>query len=264
MTEKFEAFKAALDALCKEHGVRMYEEWDYDDCQRVYIEEAGEEKSAGLDADIQCVIPPIPPTPEEVAAAAAAKAEWEAGAAQREAEYQARMDAWRALQEMQRAARIQSPEYLALQVQIKAQAEEQRKKNMRVTRIPGDFHDIGDKACRVFCNEVEVSNWIVADDFRRVVIVPGVEYQLLEMAEPTRLPDTVLHGAVRIELAAAPALDTHPAVLLPEGYVLSGAISRADGEPIACAASVQGDPVPFVNTAAKPKRIPARKRKAGK
>jgi hypothetical protein len=40
---------------------------------------------------------------------------------------------------------------------------------MRVTRIPGDHHDIGDRPCNVYLNEVPVVDWIVADDFRRVV-----------------------------------------------------------------------------------------------
>jgi hypothetical protein len=79
---------------------------------------------------------------------------------------------------------------------------------MRVTRIPGDFNDIGDRPCRVYLNEVEVTDWTVADDFRRVVISPGVTYQFLEDAEPKQAPDTVRYGAVRIDMApesAAPA-----------------------------------------------------------
>lgn len=59
---------------------------------------------------------------------------------------------------------------------------------MRVTRIPGDFHDIGDRPCRVWCNEQEIEGWTVADDFRRVVETPG----------------GVHHGAVRIDLVPLP------------------------------------------------------------
>jgi hypothetical protein len=40
---------------------------------------------------------------------------------------------------------------------------------MRVTRIPGDHHDIGDRPCVAYLNNVLVEDWIVADDFRRVV-----------------------------------------------------------------------------------------------
>jgi hypothetical protein len=56
---------------------------------------------------------------------------------------------------------------------------------MRVTRIPGDFNDIGKRECRVWCNGHEVIDWTVADDFRRVV----------------ETPNKVHHGAVRIDLA---------------------------------------------------------------
>jgi len=44
---------------------------------------------------------------------------------------------------------------------------------MRVTRIPGDHNDIGDKPCRVHLNEAEITDWTVADDFRRVVETPA-------------------------------------------------------------------------------------------
>jgi hypothetical protein len=40
---------------------------------------------------------------------------------------------------------------------------------MRVTRIPGDHHDIGGRDYRVYLNETEIKDWTVADDFRRVV-----------------------------------------------------------------------------------------------
>jgi hypothetical protein len=60
---------------------------------------------------------------------------------------------------------------------------------MRVTRIPGDFNDIGERECRVWCNGHEVIGWTVADDFRRVVETPA----------------GVHHGAVRIDLAPAQA-----------------------------------------------------------
>lgn len=58
---------------------------------------------------------------------------------------------------------------------------------MRVTRIPGDSSDIGARPCRVFCNENEIQDWSVADDFRRVVETPGGAF----------------FGAVRIDLLPA-------------------------------------------------------------
>jgi hypothetical protein len=65
---------------------------------------------------------------------------------------------------------------------------------MRITKIAGDFHDIGDRPCRVFCNEQEIEGWTVADDFRRVVETPGKVY----------------HGAVRIDLAPLPVSEVEP------------------------------------------------------
>lgn len=195
MSDKFEAFKAALEALCKEHNVRLRGDWLDSDYYKVLLEEASEEAPAGLDLDIEDV-PPL--TPEEKAAAAARKAEWEAAAAKREAEYHARMAAQRAAYEKDLAQRLQSPEYLKRRAIVDAYAAEQRKKNMRVTRIPGDRFDIGDRPCRVFCNEIEIKDWTVADDFRRVVETPG----------------GVHHGAVRIDLAplpeAAPEVEPEP------------------------------------------------------
>lgn len=62
---------------------------------------------------------------------------------------------------------------------------------MRVTRIPGDFHDIGDRPCRVYLNEQPVDDWIVADDFRRVV----------------ETPDGARFGSVRIDMANSVEFD---------------------------------------------------------
>lgn len=95
---------------------------------------------------------------------------------------------------------------------------------MRVTRIPGDFHDIGDRPCRAYVNEVEVLDWTVADDFRRVVETPyGVRF-----------------GAVRIDMALdagelAEEAATHLCGMLvpepkPEAPVIE--IAEAAPEPI--------------------------------
>jgi len=56
---------------------------------------------------------------------------------------------------------------------------------MRVTRIPGDPHDIGSRLCRVWLNDVEIFNWTAADDFRRTV----------------QNPDGARFGSVRIDMA---------------------------------------------------------------
>lgn len=115
---------------------------------------------------------------------------------------------------------------------------------MRVTRIPGDFNDIGDRPCRVWCNEVEIQGWSVADDFRRVVETPG----------------GVLHGAVRIDLT----VDAVPAPAIePSG--LHGVFVHVPDAPVVEAPAAEPAPTfaaPAVKVA--PKHVPARKRKAGK
>lgn len=118
---------------------------------------------------------------------------------------------------------------------------------MRVTRIPGDFHDIGDKPCRVWLNEVEVLDWTVADDFRRVVISPGVTYQFLETSEPQQAPDVVRFGSVRINMqpqAEEPAEEaaTHLCgMFVPEPKPEAPAIEivEAEPEPVKPVASVK-------------------------
>lgn len=81
---------------------------------------------------------------------------------------------------------------------------------MRVTRIPGDHNDIGDRPCRVFCNEVEIEGWTVADDFRRVVETPG----------------KVHHGAVRIDLAPLPVAEAEPEPTMPAAEAPAAGISK--------------------------------------
>jgi hypothetical protein len=253
MTEKFDAFQAALEALCIEHGVRMKDDWDSfeDDCgdHFVSLEEATEEVPAGLDLQIRCV---RPLTAKEKAEAAERQAKWEIGAAEREESWRKVQAEWRARQEKDLAERMQSPEYQKQRAIIDKHAAEQRKKQMRVTRIPGDANDIGNKTCRVWCNEVEVTDWTVADDFRRIVEAPG----------------RVLHGAVRIEMGKAfsiPADAVHLTIAEPAQPVgFHGIFVHVPDEP---AVEAPAEPAPtFAAPAVKvaPKHIPARKRKGGK
>lgn len=244
MTARFDAFKAALEALCIEHGVRLKDDWNdwgHESEYFVSLAEATEEVPAGLDLEIRC-IPPL--TAKEKAEAAARKVKWEADAAKRDAEYYARMAAQKAEREKDLAERMQSPEYLKQRAIIDMHAAEQRKKQMRVTRIPGDAHDIGDRTCRVWCNEVEIKDWTVADDFRRVVEAPG----------------KVHHGAVRIDLSTG---SVPASAIEPSG--LHGIFVHVPDAPAAVEALAEPAPTfaaPAVKAA--PKHIPARKRKAGK
>jgi hypothetical protein len=66
---------------------------------------------------------------------------------------------------------------------------------MRVTRIPGDSHDVGSRPCRVWLNDVEILNWTAADDFRRVV----------------QTPDGARFGSVRIDMTPAAVAPTEEA-----------------------------------------------------
>lgn len=126
---------------------------------------------------------------------------------------------------------------------------------MRVTKIAGDFHDIGERPCRVWCNEVEIEGWTVADDFRRVVETPG----------------KVHHGAVRIDLdgrkveepveVAAPLpSNSLSGILVPEPKPVAPAVEAAEAKPEPAPAPTFAAPA----VKAAPKHIPARRRKAGK
>jgi hypothetical protein len=274
MTEKFEAFLAALEALCIEHGVRITGSRDYDD-YNAYLEVATEEAPAGCEIDfVEC----RPPTPEEIAAQEAENA--------RNAAYK---EAQRAEWQKQQAVLADARNYLAQQEQsedelralitkhgegfgdyvvalaertvlerslcreMQTNATRTRSDYMRVTRIPGDANDIGDKTCRVWCNEVEVIDWTVADDFRRIVEAPG----------------RVLHGAVRIEMGNAfsiPAEAIHLTIAEPAQPVgFHGLIVYTPDEPPVVEASAEPAPTfaaPAIKVA--PKRIPARKRKGSK
>lgn len=121
---------------------------------------------------------------------------------------------------------------------------------MRVTKIAGDFHYIGERPCRVYCNEVEIEGWTVADDFRRVVETPG----------------KVHHGAVRIDLAPEveqTGLEKCRAVFdfkLPDDCRLNLPQEERAALAEGCTASM---PI-CDDKPAKVKHIPARKRKASK
>lgn len=183
MSEKIDAFKAALHALCVEHDLSLRLHWvDCDDCQ-VEAVEPRDDLAAGCHLEIK-----VPPTAEEVAAEEARLAEERAARRAREAVYEAEYIA--------RYGHLVGTGNLAeLSAAIEAERIEQRKKNMRVTRIPGDHNDIGNELCRVYLNEILVTDWIVADDFRRVV----------------ETPDGAKFGSVRIEMeGAAPVMEPEP------------------------------------------------------
>lgn len=172
MTAKFEAFKAALHELCIAHGVRLRAGEDYDD-YGVYVEEPTDEKPAGLDLSLDDV---IEPTPEERAAQ-------EARREQEAAEWRRRCEQRRQEDEARYRATLESKDYQALQRLIEADAKATREQQMRVSTDPTDPAYVDERPRRVWCNDVEILGWTVADEFRRCVITP----------------DKVHNGAVRIE-----------------------------------------------------------------
>jgi hypothetical protein len=180
MTAKFEAFKAALNALCVEHGVRLSQETDYDGYHDINVEEAGEHRQAGLFIEITDI---VPPTPEDLAAQAKREAEWR----ERLAAYEAQRRAdFVAEEEKRMAALMQNGDYMNLQAAIEAHAKEQRKQLMRVSTDPTDPAYIDARPRRAWCNDVLIEGWVIADEFRRfrgrasgnVTTLPGHRYRL--------------------------------------------------------------------------------------
>lgn len=232
MAAPFDAFTDALEALCVEHGIRITGSRDYDDYS-VYLEVATAKEPAGCDIGfVEC----IPLTPEEQAESDRLEEEELARQKVEAAHYDELMR-----KRMEWAA---SPEFAAQYAENQRQANITRESSMRVTRIPGDHNNIGDRPCRVFCNEVEVTGWTVADDFRRVVETPG----------------KVHHGAVRIDLT----VDAAPATAIEPSGLHGVFVHVPDAPPVV---EAPAEPAPtFAAPAIKaaPKHIPARKRKAGK
>jgi len=174
MTAKFEAFKTALHELCVEHGVRLaahgYEEAD------LYAQDA-EEGQPPFDLCDGTL-----GTAEEQEAS---RQQREQETREREAGEQRRHDEWYRERHKPLQARIDEVGLLtALQERIEADAKEQRKQQMRVSTDPNDAAYIDDRPRRVTINDRPVDNWLIADEFRRCVILKS---------------GTVLNGSVWIE-----------------------------------------------------------------
>ena len=176
MTAKFDAFKAALDALCIEHGVHLSDGDEYD-YQRVSVAEATDEKPAGIHMSIE---DDIPLTAEERAAQVEGMRLWRERDALRQAE-------WRAEHERQQAEILASPTYKTWLEQAQAEAKQQRNEQMRVSTDPKDPAFLDDRPRRAWCNDVEIEGWTVADEFRRCVVTPTKVHNGSVRIE--RLPD---------------------------------------------------------------------------
>lgn len=161
MSAKFEGFKAALAELCLAHHVRLRDGDDHDD-YGIYVEELFEhEEALSLDLTDRTV-----QSPEDIAAAeerdrersAFYEAQWKARAAER------------AEQEKHFAEMLASDDsYIRMRDFATAHATQQRKKLMRVSTDPNDPAYVDDRPRKVWHRGVEVEDWVVADEFRRVI-----------------------------------------------------------------------------------------------
>ncbi|MBT2326124.1 hypothetical protein J7E62_27730 [Variovorax paradoxus] len=207
MTAKFEAFKAALEALCVEHGVCMDASSDYDGIGALWIREVYEDLPAGLDAFLELNYEPAP-TPEQIEAR---KAE-EQAQRERMAAYKARSMAQHIeYDEARLAAVMASGDYMKLQSAIDAHAQEQRKQQMRVSTDPTDPAYIDARPRKAWCNDVLIEGWTVADEFRRCVITPEKVHNGAVLIE--RLPEL---GAITAESAAEVK---EPAAPIDTGFI---------------------------------------------
>jgi hypothetical protein len=177
VTARFEAFKAALHALCVEHGVRLGT-WSYDDACLVVQDADGLSPFDELSDETLG-------TAEEQEARRLLREQQDR---QREEEHQQRHKRqMEVLAEQDAALRARMAEigwYAAMRERGERDAQEQRKKQMRISKDPADPHYGGPEPRRVRVNDREVPDWHLADEFRRVVI---------------REDGTVVNGSVWIE-----------------------------------------------------------------
>lgn len=166
MTERFEAFKAALEALCVEHKVALQVGLDYDD-YTIYAKPAGRKVPAGLGGcDLKEFVPPAPPSPAERKEIAARKR------AERK-----RQKEWECTQAAEHLRVLSSTNYQGWQQIIDADAAHQRKNQMRVSTDPADPAYIDARPRRAWCNDLLIEGWVVADEFRRYVITADGKVQ---------------------------------------------------------------------------------------
>jgi len=155
MTAKYDRFMAALEALCAEHGVRIHDTGDYGSYPSVRDAEEGLPT-----VDVHALADYTEPTPEERERMGA---QWAEEQSKRSAEMAERT---RLHQEY-----MASAEYLAAAARIAEEAKKERDQQMRISTDPNDPSFIDDRLRRVTVNDVEVQDWILADEFRRVVIL---------------------------------------------------------------------------------------------
>lgn len=160
MTAKFDAFKADLEALCIEHGVRLSPSGYEDPDIAVYDADESEPPVTGLWDGTRGTLE-----------------EQEARRLLREAEERAREEEHRQhhmrAMEHREAFSVRMADvgwYRATMEMVTADAKKQREECMRVSTDPTDPAYVDDRPRRAWCNDVEITDWTVADEFRRSVI----------------------------------------------------------------------------------------------
>jgi hypothetical protein len=209
VSERLEAFRAALEALCIEHGVRVsLEPEDYDYPYRLIVREAHEGLPACLDLDDYELEFEPKPTPEEIERLRVEEEARKERKAAEEAKQRATYKFWFG-EEFDR-----EPQHKDWADAAAAHARKTRKQDMRVSTDPADPAYIDARPRKAWCNDVLIEGWTVADEFRRVVITP----------------DKVHHGSVLVE--RLPALLFTPPQAIENGAELTaevlGAVSWAE------------------------------------
>jgi hypothetical protein len=213
MTAKFGAFKAALAALCVEHGVTLGA-IGYDEAEVMVSDADGSLPLASIYDNTLG-------TPEEQEAARLRREREER---EREAEFQ-RQHEERFREYAKRDATLQARMnevgwYRAAMELIEAEARAQRSKCMRVSSDPTS-PEYNPRVLGVTVNDQHVDDWAIADDFRRCVVLKdgsvlnGSVGFLLDAAqqEPTAAApiDTGFSGVFVAEPKPAPASTPAPA-----------------------------------------------------
>jgi hypothetical protein len=258
VSEKLEAFRAALEALCIEHGVRLSMGYgdDYDHVLRAKESHGG--LPAGLDLEAYELEYKPKPTPEEIELLRVEEEARKERKAAEEAKQRAIYKLWFG------EGFDREPQHKDWADAAAAHARKTRKQDMRVSTDPADPAYIDARPRKAWCNDVLIEGWTVADEFRRVVITPEKVHHGSVLVErlPALLftpPQAIENGAEltaevlgAVSWAEAPNRQSPPAPPIDAGF--SGMfVSVPDAKPAAVPA-VPAVPLPALQKPAKRRR----------
>lgn len=182
MTKRFETFKAALEALCNEHGVGIqHAEW------KLYVSDLDDESEpfAFHEYDLDDETKPRQEDGEAYQEMLLSDAE---RAERQRVQHQIWAETRRA-DEARRLAALHSSEPFKTNYETAmADAAHERNMQMRISTDPTDPAFVDARPRRVWVNEKEITGWVTADEFRRCVTTS----------------DGVLNGSVLIERLPEP------------------------------------------------------------